>query len=113
METQTVVEQELRAEDGSAVSIRPAPEGEILETRDSRGRLLFEYEPATGRGIVHCAGDLRFQSEGTVEFAAKRGIRIETPKLSAQVSETVYEGKTLIVQGEKKGTYRINPKFSR
>lgn len=87
METESVVDLELRSEDGSSVAIRPGPEGEILETRDRRGRLLFEYDPATGRAVVHCAGDLRLHSEGVVEIRGDRAVRIETPSFEARADE--------------------------
>ena len=87
METQALVDPELRSEDGSRVSIRSGPEGEILETRDRRGRLVFEYDPSSGRAVVHCAGDLRLHSQGTVEIEGERGIRIETPSFEVRADE--------------------------
>lgn len=61
---------ELKASDGSSVAIR---EDDVLETRDSRGRLLFEYDPATGRAVVHVAGEL--------ELAAGRKITLRSPEI--------------------------------
>lgn len=66
---------ELKTDDGS-VAVR---EDGILETRDRRGRLLFEYDPATGTAAVYAAGDLRIRSGGTVEIDAERGVKITTP----------------------------------
>lgn len=106
METEELKE-ELRATDGSRVAIR---KGEILETRDSRGRLLFEYDSATGHGVLYFPGmalrigaqdgkvevastrGLRLRSAEELEIVGERGVRIESPELLARVGATKFEG---------------------
>ncbi|MBI2901641.1 MAG: DUF3540 domain-containing protein [Planctomycetes bacterium] len=68
--------EELRTTEGSRVAVR---EDGILETRDRQGRILFEYDPATGRAAVYAPGDLRIRSGGCVEIDAEHGVKITTP----------------------------------
>lgn len=71
---------ELSAADGSAVSVRPGSAGETLETRDRSGQLLFEYQPATGRAVVHLPGlGLEFRSvDGRLELVCDRPLTIRS-----------------------------------
>jgi hypothetical protein len=100
---------ELAAADGSAVSIRPGSTGETLETRDRSGQLLFEYQPATGRAIVHlpglglefrsvdgrlelvCDRPLTIRSEGTVEIQGERGTNLSCGPSSLRVGPEALE----------------------
>jgi len=43
----------LTAENGSSVALRAAESGEVLETRDQNGRLVFEFDTVTGKGVLH------------------------------------------------------------
>ncbi|GEM_PF-6197161 len=91
-----LTETELRSRDGSSVAIRE----DVLETRDSRGRLVFQYDPRTGRGVVHFPGgveissskSLRLSSAEMVEIAAGRGIVIDSRCVRARVGEADFEG---------------------
>jgi len=121
-------EMELHSEDGSLVRICPSPEGEALETRDSLGRLLFEYHPATGRGILHfsgtgldiqSAGRVRIHSDTTIDLEAKhgvrlagpdahlelnRGIEITSPAVHAEIEDLRYSGHSLVAQASEART---------
>ncbi len=95
----------LSAADGSRVVIRPEEGREILETRDARGRLVFEYDSSTGRGVLYFPGmalsvrsengsvelsssrGLRLRSAEDLELIGGRGVRIDTPQLEATATE--------------------------
>jgi hypothetical protein len=77
----TVVKEraELGSKDGSAVAIRPGTEGEILETGDRRGRLVFEYEPGAGRAVLHLGPGVRLEARGgRAELVCERGLSIRS-----------------------------------
>lgn len=78
----------LQTEDGSAVAIR---ENRILETRDAKGRLLFEYDVVTGSAVVHLAGALRVRA-GEVDIEARRGVRIASGESEVTLSPVGIEG---------------------
>ena len=77
---QTIPGTELTAADGSSVVLRPASQGDILETRDPRGRILFEYDSSSGRAVVHFPGsEFEIQSsDGRVELVCKTGLTIRS-----------------------------------
>jgi len=63
--------EEIKSSDGSRLALRTDEGGEVLETRDPRGRLIFEYHPATGRAVVHVPGALDVQAEGGIRFKGR------------------------------------------
>ena len=63
--------EEIRAADGSRVAVRSDAGAEILETIDSRGRLIFEFHPATGRAVLHVPGALDVEAEGAIRLKGK------------------------------------------
>ncbi len=71
----------LCGKDGSTVAIR----GEVLETRDSAGRLVFEYDPATGRATFHST-DIEIACR-TMRIRGEESIEISAPRLSASAQE--------------------------
>lgn len=90
--------------DGAAARLVEEEGRERLEVRDRRGRLLFEYDPESGRGALSVpAGDLELRApEGRIDLQAGRGIRLESPRMSLEAeraevdfSETVYRGERL------------------
>ncbi len=66
----------------------------VVEVRDVSGRTVFEFDPATGKAVIHlpgaalhigvvdgfldiaCDRDIRIRSRGTVEIAGKEGVRL-------------------------------------
>jgi len=69
---------DLKARDGSTISIHECEERDILEARDPRGVLMFRYDTETGQGTVHMPGfDVRLR-EGQVELACKQDLRISS-----------------------------------
>ncbi|HZE96191.1 MAG TPA: DUF3540 domain-containing protein [Planctomycetota bacterium] len=99
-----IVDHELSSTGGARVGIRPTPAGEILETRDSRGQLVFEFNAASGRAVLHFGGSgLRLQavdgrveivsestiairSEGGIELEGARGVRLACGPHAATVT---------------------------
>lgn len=77
---------EIRSSDGSRAVLRRDSGAEVLETRDARGRLVFEFHPATGRAVVHIPGSLEVQSEGEIRFRG-RSIALEAERNVAITSE--------------------------
>ena len=67
---------ELRTSDGSTVGVR----GEILETRDSAGRLVFEYDSATGRATLH-APDIEIDCR-SLRIRGQERVDISAPELN-------------------------------
>jgi hypothetical protein len=68
---------EISTEDGAHARVERTDRGESLTVRDRAGRLLFEYDAASGRGtLVMPEGDLRLCApRGSIELVAARGIR--------------------------------------
>jgi hypothetical protein len=103
MTQQTMTRPEIVAADGSSVGLRPGAVGEVLETKDARGRVLFEYDPASNRAVVRfpgtgleiqavdgrvelvCENGLTIRSGGTVEIASERGVKLASEKSTLSV----------------------------
>ncbi|MBX3274194.1 MAG: DUF3540 domain-containing protein [Sandaracinaceae bacterium] len=53
---------------------------EPVQVRDRRGRLLFEYDPATDRAVLHAPdGDLELSvPDGALRMSARDGVTLET-----------------------------------
>lgn len=70
---------EITTHDGTSARLEQRPEGEALTIRDRAGRLLFEYDAATGRGsLTMPEGDLRLCTpRGSIELVAAQGIRAD------------------------------------
>lgn len=68
---------EIVTQDGTSARLEQRPDGEALTIRDRAGRLLFEYDAATGRGSLSMPeGDLRLCTpRGSIELIAAHGIR--------------------------------------
>ena len=86
---------EVRTADGA--SARVEPDGETLSVRDRSGRLLFQYDAATGRGtLLVPEGDLRLSApKGAIELEAAKGIRAVT------AGELSLSGDTLCVEARE------------
>lgn len=69
---------EIVTQDGTSARLEQRPEGEALTIRDRAGRVLFEYDAATGRGsLTMPEGDLRLCTpRGAIELIAAHGIRV-------------------------------------
>ena len=65
---ETLIDTEIRARDGSRVALRREAAGDVLETRDRAGRLVFEFHPATGRAVVHVPGALEVRAGDSIRF---------------------------------------------
>jgi hypothetical protein len=78
--TRTLTPPEIVAADGSSVRLRTGAVGEILETKDARGRVLFEYDAGTGRAVVRFPGTgLEIQAvDGRVELVCENGLTIRS-----------------------------------
>jgi hypothetical protein len=59
---------------------QPEPDG-VVRVRDRQGALVFEFDPETGRAVLHVpVGDLSLSvPAGAVTVAARDGVRVETP----------------------------------
>lgn len=68
---------ELTTRDGASARLVQSGEDEVLTVRDRAGRLLFEYDAASGRGtLLMPEGDLRLCApRGSIELLAAHGIR--------------------------------------
>src|SRR5262245_13915068 len=67
----------IMARDGASARLEQTGDAEVLTVRDRAGRLLFQYDAETGRGmLVMPEGDLRLCApRGSIELVAARGIR--------------------------------------
>jgi hypothetical protein len=63
--------------------IAPNSALDVVETRDNQNRLLFEFDPATGRATFYVPGtDIQFRtsSDGKLDIICPQGLRILTGK---------------------------------
>lgn len=69
---------EIKTQDGTSARVESRDEGEALAIRDRAGRLLFEYDSASGRGtLMMPEGDLRLCApRGSIDLYAAHGIRV-------------------------------------
>ena len=77
LEPAPLSERRLVSRTGATATLHDDANGqERIEVRDSRARLLFELDPATGRTVVWAPdGDLSFRARGDVEFVAAGSVR--------------------------------------
>jgi hypothetical protein len=63
--------------DGTSARVEETEDGQALTVRDPVGRMIFQYDPATGRAAVFApAGDLCLCApRGAIDLVAGRGIR--------------------------------------
>ena len=81
LEPSPISEQRLVSRAGATAALREEAGHERIEVRDSRSRLLFELDPATGRTVVWAPdGDLSFRAQGDVEFVAAGSVRCRAEK---------------------------------
>lgn len=66
---------------GAEARVVQRADGESLEVRDREGRLVFEYDPESGRSTLSVpTGDLALQApDGHIDLVAARGVRCRTP----------------------------------
>ena len=83
---ETLEQSELKTSDGSRAVLRKGSGDDVLETRDRRGRLVFEFHPATGRAILHVPSSLEIEAAGavcirgrSVSIEAKEAAMLSTP----------------------------------
>ncbi len=70
-------ERSISGVNGASVAIRVVADGELLEVRDARSRLLFQYDPESGKTEVWAPdGDLAFRASGNVEFVAGQSVTL-------------------------------------
>ena len=74
---------------------------ELIEVRDPKGRILFEYDAVTGKGsLTMPTGNLSLQApEGDVEIVAGRKVTLKAP----DVSLTSERAKMLVGEAELRG----------
>ncbi len=91
---------EIVTQDGARARLEQRTGGETLTVRDRAGRLLFEYDAATGRGsLTMPEGDLRLCTpRGSIELLAAHGIRAAA---GGDVSISSATAVALDVTGEK------------
>jgi len=99
---------EITTRDGASARLEPRDDGDTLAVRDRAGRLLFEYDAATGRGtLVMPEGDLRLCApNGSIDLYAARGIRVAA---GGELSLSSATAVALDVTGqEKTSTLRLD-----
>jgi hypothetical protein len=75
-EASPISERRLTTRSGASVTIAERDGVEHIEVRDTRARLVFELDPATGRSVVTVPeGDLGIAVAGDIEIAAGKSIR--------------------------------------
>src|SRR5579862_5275013 len=90
----------------------------LVETRNRRGQLLFEYDPATERSVLHLPGGVRLEvaedgqvelssprgirlrSEGGIEIEGERSVRLSAPSLEMKSREVLLEGEKTELRAE-------------
>jgi len=98
---------EITTQDGASARLEQRPGGEAIAVRDRAGRLLFEYDAATGRGSLSLPeGDLRLCApRGSIELIAAHGIRAAA---GGEVSLSSAVGVSLDVTGkEERSSLRL------
>lgn len=87
----------LTTQDGASARVERQGGVETLAVRDRAGRLLFEYDAASGRGSLSVpVGDLRLCApRGAIELYAAEGIRASTD------GEVAISGETLKVEAKE------------
>ncbi len=111
----------IEAGNGSAAALRNGPDGATFEIRDGVGRLVFEYDAATGRGTLHLGAadlrlaaadgavelsstaDLRLRSEGTVAIAGQR-VLLESEKNRIEVNPRRIEVRSSVLRARVRRT---------
>jgi hypothetical protein len=69
----------LRATSGASVALTTGLEGERLELRDARDRVLVRFDPATGCAEVWApTGDLALRTRGKLELDGAAGVSIRS-----------------------------------
>ena len=69
-------EQRLRTQGGASAVGRVEDGIEHIEVRDCRDRLVFEFDPQSGRTVVWApGGDISFRAAGNVEFVAGKSVQ--------------------------------------
>lgn len=97
------------AEEVGADPARVDDGADAREVRDARGRLLFRYDPASGRAELHVpAGDLDLHvAEGALGLRARDGVRVEAGDGAARTTvgvapgELTLAGRTLTAVAER------------
>jgi hypothetical protein len=98
---------ELTTRDGASARLEQSGEAELLTVRDRAGRLLFQYDAETGRGmLVVPEGDLRLCApRGSIELIAAHGIRAAA---GGELSLSSATAASLSVEGaEAKSSVRL------
>ncbi len=67
----------IRTSDGAGARLLQREEEQVIVVHDPDGAILFEYDPARGRSVVHVPqGDLQLNApEGNIDLNAGKGIR--------------------------------------
>ncbi len=101
IETSPVAERRLVSTGGASVTLREGEGESRIEVRDASARLVFDFDLATGRAVVHVPGDLALSAGGDIDIAAAgavrcRGAEVElTASASGQQSKVKLEGGAL------------------
>jgi hypothetical protein len=78
-EVPSSTERVLRSASGASVALKDGPEGERLELRDARDRVLVRFDPETGCAEVWApAGDLALRTPGKLELDGAAGVSIRS-----------------------------------
>lgn len=76
----------------------------VVEVRDRRGELLFEYDPETERAVLHVPeGDLELSVDrGALRFRARDGVSVETTgELAMQAAGVKVRGQRIELESSR------------
>lgn len=111
-------EERIATRDGASARLERSGESESLTVRDRMGRLMFQYDAATGQGtLIMPEGDLRLCApRGGIELHAAHGIRATaggalslTSAVGIELEARASRGHPAPQGPERSGTMHLSP----
>ena len=97
--------------EGATAHIVPQDEGESIQVRDTQNRLLFSYNPQSGKSVLSvAAGDLVLQApQGNIDLLSGKNVRFWGPQQVSIMGGQSVTLATPALSGRLKSALRLGP----
>ena len=97
--------------EGATARIVPQDEGESIQVRDTQNRLLFSYNPQSGKSVLSvAAGDLVLQApQGNIDLLSGKNVRFWGPQQVSIMGGQSVTLATPALSGRLKSALRLGP----